>query len=140
LELNRKLFRTMYADEDLLPHVGEEALHLGVRLKVADDDDGDIPKDADGLVHPQTGGMSVAVDAPENLPPHRRPKWLPGGKSKKGVLFCIERRDVPNSLEVQPDGHPHHVIEPKQPMPLRQYQDELASTRPYWNLIPEPGI
>ncbi|MGC1549090.1 MAG: hypothetical protein WA777_11230 [Rhodanobacter sp.] len=128
----------MLADEYGKPLPGDEALQLGVRLQLVEDDGNDIPKDESGNVHPDTGGMSVTADDPKKLPGHRRPLWL-GGRSKRGQLFVIERRYVPNSLSLRKDDEYHHLVEPMREMAFEEYVDELVSTRPHWNLVPEPA-
>ena len=45
---------------------------LGVRPPI------DIPVDSSGFVPPGTGGLSVAPEAPTNLPRHRRPQEYDG--------------------------------------------------------------
>lgn len=74
------LYRSMRAaDIGLMPAVGPTGRTLGARVPL------DIPVDADGMVSPGTGGMSVAPFSPANLPSHRRPSSLPGGTSKDPV-------------------------------------------------------
>src|SRR5262245_48897386 len=73
----RMVYRAMREDPGGGPAIGPTARTLGVRPGV------DIPVTS-GQVQPNTGGMSVAPDRPENLPPLRRPPAY-GGSGKDPV-------------------------------------------------------
>jgi hypothetical protein len=121
------LYRTMKDDGEGMPLCGPTARELGVRLE------GDIPI-RDGRVKPHTGGMSVAIDTPENLPSHRRPKNL-GGRSAD-PLWEIEDTDLPGTLSFMRDlrdPSKHGFVEPIEEMGLFAYQEALATSRSFWS-------
>src|SRR6266545_1706182 len=70
----RMVYRAMREDAAGGPAIGPTARTLGVRPAV------DVPVSS-GQVRPNTGGMSVAPDRPENLPFLRRPAAY-GGAGK----------------------------------------------------------
>lgn len=76
------MFRAMKADRDGYPTTGRSSRTLGVRI---DGPSRDILAVLDGTVSPGTGGMSVALDAPQNLPKHRLPRPL-GGEGRDPVF------------------------------------------------------
>jgi len=120
-----KLFRAMKCDENNLPLLGQSASKLGVRPNK------DIPIDAQGYVHPQTGGMSVTVDDVMCLPPHRRPPDFNG--TGKDPVFSINKEQLPRTLTARQQGSPHHyLIEPSDTCIFAQYEAHLFSTRPNW--------
>jgi hypothetical protein len=121
------LIRAMREDEDGCPECGPTARTLGVRLE------GDLPITEDGMVEPETGGMSVALNDPHNLPRHRLPKSLGG----RGIdpAWQIDDSDLPDSLTLRPDPRKpsrHGFVEPIEVMPLQAYQEALASSRGNW--------
>jgi hypothetical protein len=126
-----RLFRTMKSDKDGLPQVGRAAVMLGVRLASLDGP-GDIPVSSDGMVSPETGGMSVTADEPMKLPMHRRPaRW--GGRSNL-PLFVIEADALPPTLVARlddPDAR-HYLVEPAERTSLVHYEHELGATRSEW--------
>jgi len=67
------MFRAMKAEADGLPKVGRSSRELGVRI---DGPIRDLPVGEDGMVEPETGGLSVALDAAQNLPKPRLPRSL----------------------------------------------------------------
>lgn len=110
----------------------ERSAHgLGVRV---DGERPDILPDPDGNVHPESGGMSVVLDRAANLPRHRLPAGL-GGLGRHPV-FRISEQAILSTLLVRVNGHPHALIEPRAIRTLAEYEQELASTRPAWELIP----
>jgi hypothetical protein len=90
----------------------------------------DIPVTPDGLVKPRTGGMSVSVDDPTGLPPHRLPVSMHG--YSLDVLFSLDSAVLPGELAERPDRLPHAVIEPASVMQLCVYEEALGSTRISW--------
>ena len=60
------VFRAMKTADDGLPQIGDSARQLGVRIGV------DVEIGEDGLIRAKSGGMSVAIDSPNNLQTHRR--------------------------------------------------------------------
>jgi hypothetical protein len=124
-----ELFRAMRRDVDGKPLCGASRRHLGVLVP------GDIASNANGLVQPLSGGLSVSPDTIANLPQHRRPP-AHGGTGKDPV-FVIDSRLVPEPLSYRPDpGHSEHgFIEPAAVMPLEQYQSRLCKTRTLWSRV-----
>ncbi|MBI1835616.1 MAG: hypothetical protein HYR92_07720, partial [Burkholderiales bacterium] len=121
------LFRSMKTGEGGTPEVGSSARQLGVREGV------DITPDAQGIVRPGTGGMSVTPDDPMGLPLHRRPGSL-GGTGKDHV-YCIGTECLPDGLQYRPDPkNPsgHGFIEPSRPMSFQEYQRLIQETLDRW--------
>ena len=85
----------------------------------------------DGTVQPHTGGMSVALDAPGNLPKPRLPKSL-GGEGRDPV-FQLTTARIPPALLLRPDHYPHAVVEPALRCQLADFELNLSATRPYWS-------
>ena len=84
------------------------------------------------MVHPQTGGMSVAPDTPMNLPLHRRPAEL-GGTGKDPVWSIKESQLGPSlSYRPDPDLEGHGFVEPAFPMSLGDYVGALEGTAGLW--------
>lgn len=118
------VYRAMKTDEKGKPIADSTARGLGVRPV-------DIPVDKDGNVHPNTGGMSVAPDTPQNLPDHRRPSTLPGGTGKDSACK-LNTASLPESLRYVQDKKTHGTIQPSKAMPLSDYQKALGSTAEHW--------
>jgi hypothetical protein len=122
------LYRGMKDDGEGEPMCGPSARMLGVRPY------GDLPISEDGMVAPETGGMSVALDDAQHLPPHRRPPEF-GGHGDDPV-WQIEEADLPDSLTLRrdPDNPSRHgFIEPIEVMALSDYQEALATSRGIWS-------
>jgi hypothetical protein len=120
-----KFFRAMKSDNNNFPQLGQSARELGVRPNK------DIPIDAQGYVHPQTGGMSVTVDNVMYLPAHRRPPNFNG--TGKDPVFSINKEQLPKTLKARQQGSlHHHLIEPSDIYTFTQYESNLYSTRPNW--------
>lgn len=117
------MYRVMYADDDGLPHVGEEFANLGVRP-------GEIPVDEEGCVSPGTGGLSV-FDDPKRLPANMRPRAL-GGLGER-PLFALSG-NLPAMLVLRRTRGYHYQIEPAQRCRLAEYQAALFATRTLWRL------
>ena len=128
------LFRAMRPADDGLPEVGGTAKQLGVRtgpgVKVPD-----IQIDANGLIHPKSGGMSVATDSPEYLQPHRRPKEF-GGTGNVPVYSL--QRPIWGALRIRVDNpKKHHAcVEPLFTCTLDDFNRELRLTRSRWKRVP----
>ena len=89
------------------------------------------------MVQPTSGGLSVAIDSPEHLKPHRRPPRL-GGTGKDDVFFLTER-DVQEPLAFRSDPgnlEEHGYLEPVETMTIGAYQEYLCHTRHEWRLYP----
>jgi hypothetical protein len=123
----RMVYRAMREDLAGGPMIGLSARALGARPYV------DIPVVA-GQVHPNTGGMSVAPDRPENLHPLRRPPAY--GGSGKDPVWCIGIDLLGPDLLFRQDSPTHGLIEPSRPMPFGEYQQRLADTKPFWRRLP----
>jgi len=123
------LYRAMIEARDGRPEIGRSARTLGVRISGKHID---ILVEPSGEVLPGTGGMSVAPDTPDNLPPHRR---------ARDPAWTFEARALGPDLLYRPDPlkpNKHGTIEPAQPMPLDQYDAALEATRAHWNQVPAP--
>lgn len=121
------LYRGMKDDGEGQPACGASARKLGVRLE------GDIAITEDGSVEPGTGGMSVALDDPNNLPAHRRPAKFGGWG--RDPAWLIDESDLPDTLVMRPDPEDpsrHGFVEPIERMRLLDYQEVLASSRGSW--------
>ena len=95
----------------------------------------DIPVDENGMVDPESGGMSVAPDDPFHLPEHRRPFEL--GGIGPDLVWAIEEEELVEGLVYRPDpADPcHGFIEPASRMHLEDYEELLALTRDDWRLL-----
>jgi hypothetical protein len=140
------IYRAMRADGDK-PELGYSASSLGVR--VPPDGSPDITPDENGVVYPDSGGMSVAPSW-RRLPTHRIPKRL---KSKapdaigSNSLFCWRMGDGPflkealtGDLALSPDAGEdpaHGVVEPARAMPMSAYQAAIGATREQWTVDEE---
>jgi hypothetical protein len=122
----RILYRAMREDSAGCPMVGPGARTLGVRPNV------DILVIA-GQVCPNTGGMSVAPDRPENLHPLRRPPAL--GGSGKDPVWYIAITSLGDDLQYRQDSVTHGLIEPARTMLLDELQKALEATKPYWKKL-----
>jgi hypothetical protein len=117
----------MRDDGEDMPDCGPTARTLGARPF------GDIPVDDHGQVHPRSGGMSVAVGKPENLPDHRRDEKFDG--YGEDPVWVMESDDLPERLTLRRDPRAksrHAFVEPIEPMTLAAYQEALAVTRSFW--------
>lgn len=110
------------------PAVGQSARMLGVRPGK------DIPVNDDDTVSPNTGGMSVAFDRPEHLPPHRRPSRF--GGTGRDPVFAIEQEQV-QALVVREKvtDRTRGLIEPPVRCLLIEFEKALADTREAWSLV-----
>jgi hypothetical protein len=122
------MFRAMKEDTDGFPLIGRSSRTLGVRIEGLFCD---IPVAGDGSVAPRTGGMSVALDAAQNLPKPRIPKSL-GGEGRDPI-FGMACGQLPLTLIVRPEPYPHAFVEPRSRCPLAQFESDLANTRHSWS-------
>lgn len=127
----------MRVDGDGFPLPGESGRYLGVRADISGQaSDGDVPVTDDGLVRPETGGMSVSPPPVSNLPLHRRPREY-GGRSRDPV-FEIETDGLPVELRYRPDPkspNRHGFIEPSRTMSFENYDRAIRATRVLWRLV-----
>lgn len=116
------LYRSM-TRSGTMPEVGRSRRKLGIVP------DGDIPV-VDGMVSPQTGGMSVSRGSPFSLPDHRRPPEF-GGEGKDPV-WRIQEHQLGGKLRLRMDSRTHGLVEPATKMCLAEYEKALEETRPSW--------
>jgi hypothetical protein len=121
------LYRAMRDDPAGGPLVGPTARTLGVRPSI------DIAMTA-GVVQPNTGGLSVAPDRPDNLHPLRRPAAL-GGSGKDPVWF-IPAASLGADLQYRQDSPTHGLLEPIRTMRIDELQRALEATKPQWRKLP----
>jgi hypothetical protein len=121
------LYRAMREDAGGDPMTGPSARSLGVRPNV------DIPVIA-GHVQPNTGGMSVAPDRPENLHRLRRPPAY--GGSGKDPIWCIPLAALGGDLLFCQDSSTHGLIEPARPMSIDEFQQALQAIKHLWKKLP----
>jgi hypothetical protein len=120
---NRMIFRSMISDGGQ-PKVGNSARTLGIRPGL------DIPIGPGNMVSPESGGMSVALDTPLNLPKHRLPAFF-GGTGRDPVWETAPKLLGPQ-LTLRPDSPTHGLVEPSITMSLTAYEQALAGTRNVW--------
>jgi hypothetical protein len=131
------VFRVMKKDQDDLPTVEQSGSGLGVRSGI------DIDVDAQGNAIVNGKGMSVSP-AWQDLPPSRIPKRLCGivwGARGSNNTFCFKTGNGPfqqgafaAGLMLEPDSATHGCVTPAQLVPLAQYENDLAATRPDWQV------
>jgi hypothetical protein len=126
----RRLFRVMKRAPTGAPVCGDQFARLGARTVGRRFD---IPA-PNGLVAPNTGGMSTFLD-PGFIPIEFRPE------SHGGVgripMFSIDPSLLGTQLSAVPDpGRPeaHVFIEPARTMPISDYQTALCKTAGSWRL------
>lgn len=122
------IFRGMMASNDL-PVLGDTKRTLGAAAN-------DITVDEHGMVHPNTGGMSVSPNDPQNLPVHRKPPEF--GGTGKDPVFTMNTEALPEGLQYRPDPKDpatHGFIEPNSSMKAEEYQDLIHSTQKNWSKI-----
>ncbi len=126
------MFRAVKPHPDGYPLVGRSGRTLGVRV---DGSYRDLPVAEDGRVAPETGGMSLALGKPGNLPKHRLPRSL-GGEGRDPVfrMFAVF---LPETLLLRPDRYPHAYIEPRRLCSLLQFESALNDTRNHWRRVHE---
>ena len=124
------MFRAMKSEPDGLPKVGRSSRELGIRI---DGPIRDLPVGEDGMVEPKTGGMSVALDAVQNLPKPRLPRSL-GGEGRDPI-FTMRRAVVVDKLILRIDRYPHAFVEPIHRCLLVEFESDLARTRSFWSKV-----
>lgn len=120
--MGRRVYRSMRPDPDDHPALGHSARTLGARPGI------DIPVTA-WEVRPGTGGLSVSLDDPRNLPLHRRP---PGhGGTGKDPVFMLDEDDLGGGLllRIDPDNATHGFVEPSTEMSMSEYEAQVRATR-----------
>ena len=124
----KPIFRAMKEDRDGYPTTGSSSRTLGVRIDLPSRD---ILVEPDGTVSPGTGGMSVALDAAQNLPKHRLPKSL-GGEGRDPV-FKMSSAALSARLLVRTDRYPHAFVEPATVCLFEHYEKNLWGSRVSWS-------
>ena len=136
-----KIYRGMKQEQGK-PALGAAATTLGARVP------NDIEADAGGLVHPGTGGMSVAPSL-QNLPNFRVPKRLhsifPAAQGRNELFVWSMGigvfRDGPLTeslnLRLDPTDPRHGFVEPAVTMSLNDYQNALWATQSEWSIDEE---
>jgi hypothetical protein len=124
----------MKKDEDGKPVVKDSSNGLGIRPR-------DIAPNAEGLVSPGTGGMSVAPrwgDLPVELIPKRLEDKVPGAAGRNSLAcFALgegsfEEGEIAPELRLRPNKPDHGYIEPQTKMKLEKYKDAIIATRNCW--------
>jgi len=121
------LYRVMIVDRAGRPVCGDGNNMLGARVPI------DIRPNAEGIVSPGRGGMSVSPDDPRNLPFFLLPLGL-GGKGAL-PLFSLMVSRLASRLSYRPDPKrptKHGFVEPAAPVALADYRMALAATEPDW--------
>lgn len=124
------MFRAMRQDLDGYPLLGRSSRTLGVRV---DGEYRDLPVAEDGTVAPETGGMSVALEKPGNLPKHRLPRSL-GGEGRDTV-FRMFAALLAQTLLLRADRYPHAFVEPRERCPLPEFESALNASRNHWSKV-----
>lgn len=105
------------------PKVGDTARTLGVRINV---ENVDIVVDANGMVHPNTGGMSVSPRIADLLA-HRRLSEF--GGTGKDPVWRTNINDLGPELVYVSDSPTHGTIQPTKTMTIEEYQKALANIK-----------
>lgn len=131
-----KVLRSMRSAADGLPRVGNVGTTLGPRVGIKGVPD-DVEIQANGTVHPYSGGMSVSPHPITNFKPLRIPKRL-GGVAVGVEMFELETDALPDELRYRPDPKKperHGFIEPTRIMPFEEYQRAVQDTRHLWTAL-----
>lgn len=130
-----RVYRLMKREADR-PKIGDAAMCLGVRP-------GEVPVNPAGFVGPGTGGLSV-YDALRSIPAGMLPKRLrsliPGAVNSNNLtVWALGEGPFAEGpiadefvLRIDPDDPKHGFIEPRDIMPLGEYQSALARTVDSW--------
>ena len=135
-----RLVRPMRLDIDGLPKLGTRSKCLGVREPP--DRHADVDVDKAGNVLLNRKGLSVSADG-RQLPGHLIPEHLDdgfNGASCIGMRVFVhgtgpfQEGPVAMGLELLHKAHASEsgVVAPTASVPLPQYQQDLADTRPNW--------
>lgn len=124
-------YRGMTADGDR-PALGASSKTLGVRWARSGEagKNRDIEVDANGRVHPDTGGLSVA---PSIMSAHEVQNKVPA--SSKPFWRIPDRELGPRKLKYRDDPirpGKHGFVEPKQDMTIAEYEQAIRDTRDAW--------
>lgn len=83
------------------------------------------------MVHPGTGGMSVAP-SPGALPEFRRPPRF--GGTIKDPVWGMYTEDLGSQLRYVPDSATHGTVQPSMSMTFDEYQQALCATGACWKI------
>ena len=130
-----KIYRSMKEDADGKPVIESTNKGLGARISI------DVDIDQDGKVILNGKGMSVAPTW-RDLPPFRLSKRLrdklPDARGAPDIR-CFTMGNGPfqdgaltGDLDLKQDDPKHGVVVPRTPIPIAEYQSNLASTRDLW--------
>jgi hypothetical protein len=117
----------MRADRSGLPELGTSSSTLGARKGY------DLLVDEEGLVHPNTEGMSVTPDDWRRMRRDRTPPEL--GGTGRHPMFTIDTDNLGPRLQFRRDpGNPvrHGFIEPTRTMSFDEYQAAIHATAASW--------
>jgi hypothetical protein len=126
------VYRSMKEDPDGLPLVAKTSSGLGVRVGY------DVVLDDSGDVLPGLGGVSVMLSV-AYLPRSRRPPRLGGIARETDEVWQLEEDDLDGALVVRPDDEDpdrHAFIEPRDLMPIDEYERLLWESRASWRKVP----
>ncbi|GAB4453841.1 MAG: hypothetical protein OHK0029_07440 [Armatimonadaceae bacterium] len=120
-------------------------------MRTAPPESADILPDEQGIVYPDSGGMSVFPSL-HTLPPHRIPKRLRhlAPEARGSDTFSVWSMDegaftdgkLTEKLALRPDPTApaeHGFVEPGTEMALIEYRQALAETRSLWK-VDETGL
>lgn len=129
-----QVFRAMKQADDGYPEIGDSARTLGARFAHRFEKGVDILIGDDGRIRPKSGGISVAINSPENLPAHRRPKEF-GGTGKDPVFRL--RTPIRAALRIRVDEPEifHANIEPLTTCTPDEFRAEVRRTRNRWRPV-----
>lgn len=135
-----QVFRSMRQNDDGSPKCQQSARGLGVRARGDGPIDPqatyDLVVDHHGLVHPVSGGMSVAPNHPKHLERHRRPAEFRG--TGKDPVFVTAARSLGEAVTYRADperAETHGFVEPTRTMLLADYRSALALTAKSWRKV-----
>jgi RHS repeat-associated protein len=132
-EAGTMLYRSMQEGIDGMPVLGESATTLGARIGP----ELDIATDENGIVHPNSGGMSVNTN-PNNIPEYRRPSEF--GGTGKNPMWCLGTCSLPKGLkftleEAKNPLNTHGFTEPAKSMGGKAFNQLIQSTKSLWKKI-----
>lgn len=119
----------MKPSEDGSPKLGSSASTLGARAI-------DILADADGMVWPETGGMSVTPDDIRKMPYRMKPEAFGGGS--RLTAYEIDSEDLGPLLRFRRDPKSpitHGFVEPARPTTYDEYHEAIQETAASWRKV-----
>jgi hypothetical protein len=137
-----KMYRSMLPQgpsAPIVPAVGTADNMLGPR--VPPHPRADVHPDPGGNVGPIGEGISVAPNLtalPASLVPERLRDRRPGARGSNELRVfragseSFVRAPLGTALELFPNKPKHGVVQPMQPMPIKDYEQALAATQDHW--------